>query len=311
MREKQFIETIKSVIGTKYIGDDCAHLKDLGLTVTQDNLVEGVHFLREKIHPYQLGWKSVAVNVSDICASGAKPKYLTIGLSLPDDVGEDFVKSFYEGASECAIGTGGTKIVGGDITKSDKIMISVAAIGNTRGRRISSRSCAKVGQKIVISGEHGSSRVGLGILLGEKFPNLLKREKEYFVKFHCMPKAQVRFSKHIATNDEKEGYAMMDTSDGLADALSQIATSSEVMLEIDFNKIPIDYSIKKIKNFEEFVLFGGEDYGLIATTRNVEGLCVIGEVREGSGVKINYGKNRHKIFTAEDIETKIFHHFEE
>ena len=78
MREKDFIETIKSVVGEKYIGDDCAYLKDLGITVTQDNLVEGVHFVREKIFAYQLGWKSVAVNISDICASGAKPKYITI-----------------------------------------------------------------------------------------------------------------------------------------------------------------------------------------------------------------------------------------
>ena len=97
MREKNFIEIIKNTLNSNYIGDDCAYLKDLGIVITQDNLVEDVHFSLKYSNPYQLGWKSAMVNISDICASGAEPKYLTVGLSLPASVDNDFVENFYKG----------------------------------------------------------------------------------------------------------------------------------------------------------------------------------------------------------------------
>lgn len=310
MREKDFIETIKSVVGEKYIGDDCAYLKDLGITVTQDNLVEGVHFLREKISARQLGWKSVAVNISDICASGANPKYLTIGLSIPDDIDNEFIKNFYEGANDMAKSADGAEIVGGDITKSDKITVSVTAIGSTTGRKISSRSHAKVGQKIVIAGEHGTSSAGLKVLIGKDLPELSKAEKDYLINFHNMPKPQLEFSNRLAGQKGQSDYSMMDTSDGLADALSQISKASGVLMEIDFDKIPVSPSVKKFENYEDLVLYGGEDYGILATTDFADGLHIIGEVKEGEGVKI-IRQSREEIFTSEDIEKKIFQHFKE
>ena len=83
MKEQDFINIIKKQIGTEYIGDDCAFLKDLGIVVTQDSLVEDVHFKMNWCTPYQLGFKAVTVNISDVLASGAEPKYVTIALSLP------------------------------------------------------------------------------------------------------------------------------------------------------------------------------------------------------------------------------------
>ena len=80
MKEKEFISIIKNTLKSEYIGDDCAYLKDLGIVVTQDSLVENVHFLRKKITPFQLGYKSVMVNISDIAASGGDPKYLTVSI---------------------------------------------------------------------------------------------------------------------------------------------------------------------------------------------------------------------------------------
>ena len=162
MNEKSLIKLIKSSLQSSYIGDDCAYLKDLGIVVTQDSLVEDVHFKRDLITPFQLGYKTVMVNISDVCASGAEPKYLTISLSLPDTVDENFVKEFYDGAKNAAEDV---KIVGGDLTGSDKIYISASAIGSDTGRKISSRSNAKDGYKIIVSGEHGSSAYGLALLL--------------------------------------------------------------------------------------------------------------------------------------------------
>ena len=306
MKEKFFIDLIKKTLGSEYIGDDCANLKDLNIVVTQDNLVEDVHFSREFITPYQLGYKSAAVNISDICASGAAPKYLTIALSLPDNIDKNFIEDFYNGAKKAA---GEAKIVGGDITGADKIFISVTAIGETKGRTISARHNAKIGQKVVISGNHGSSSAGLKLLQGEKYTELTNEEKKELINSHLMPKAQLEFSKKIATS-EKSPYAMMDTSDGLADALITIANESSVMLEIDFERIPYEKCLLKIPNYKDLILYGGEDYGLVATVENAEGLSIIGEVKEGCGVKINY-RNSQKLLMQEDINNKIFNHFKE
>ena len=150
MKENNLIEIIKNTLNSKYINDDCAYLEDLGIVVTQDSLVEDVHFKREFATPFQLGYKSIAVNLSDIYASGAEAKYLTVSLSLPKDIDENFVKEFYEGAKSVL---NGTKIVGGDITGSDKIFVSVTAIGVTKDRKISSRKNAKVGYKIITNGK--------------------------------------------------------------------------------------------------------------------------------------------------------------
>ena len=96
MKEKEFINIIKNTLNSELIGDDCAYLKDLGIVVTQDSLVEDVHFSRKFSSPYQLGYKSAMVNISDVCASGAKPLYLTVSLSLPDDIDGEFIKEFYK-----------------------------------------------------------------------------------------------------------------------------------------------------------------------------------------------------------------------
>lgn len=303
MKEKIFINLIKSVLNSKYIGDDCAYLKDLGIVVSQDSLVEDVHFSRSFANAYQIGYKSVMVNISDICASGTEPKYLTIALSLPDSVDEHFVKDFYMGAKDAA---GKVEIVGGDITGADKIYISVTAIGAVGERKISSRSSAKIGQKVVISGPHGSSGAGLRELMSGK------REEDEFISAHLMPKARLDFSEKISSNI-KQDYAMMDTSDGLMDALVAIAESSGVCLEIDFNKIPYCNGLKNFENWQDLIFFGGEDYELVATVPDNMDLkdgFVIGKVVEGRGVRVDYG-NSSKFYTGEDIEKNLFNHFKE
>ena len=125
-----------------------------------------------------------------------------------------------------------------------------------------------------------------------------------------MPSAQVEFSKKIAENI-KEDYVMMDTSDGLADALSQIAEASGVNLQIDFSKIPYDKDLKVFEDYENLILFGGEDYGLVATVGDdiAKDFTVIGEVKNGSGITILYQDGMRKSFTKTDIENRIFNHF--
>lgn len=302
MKEKEFITIIKNTLNSPYIGDDCAYLKDLGIVVTQDSLVEDIHFSTKFISAFDLGFKAVMVNVSDVAASGAEPKYLTVSLSLPSNVKEDFVEEFYNGCKK-ACGND-VQIVGGDITGSEKIYVSICAIGKTLGRNISSRKNAKIGQKVIVSGIHGSSSAGLKLLLEGK------NSPEKFIKSHINPVAQVEFGKKISTT-VKEPYAMMDTSDGLMDGLSTIANESGVLLDIDFDKIPYDKDIEQFENWQDLVLFGGEDYQILATVpQNFQGGFEIGVVKEGLGVNL---KLRDKIthYLKQDVEEKVFNHFKD
>lgn len=302
MKEKEFITIIKNTLNSPYIGDDCAYLKDLGIVVTQDSLVEDIHFSTKFISAFDLGFKAVMVNVSDVVASGAEPKYLTISLSLPSNVKEDFVEEFYNGCKK-ACGND-VQIVGGDITGSEKIYISICAIGKTLGRNISSRKNAKIGQKVIVSEIHGSSSAGLKLLLE------CKNSPEKFIKSHINPVAQVEFGKNISTT-VKEPYAMMDTSDGLMDGLSTIANESGVLLDIDFDKIPYDKDIEQFEHWQDLVLFGGEDYQILATVpQNFQGGFEIGVVKEGLGVNL---KLRDKIthYSKQDVEEKVFNHFKD
>lgn len=301
MKEHEFIKIIKSTLNSSYIGDDCAYLKDLGIVISQDSLVEDIHFKKTFITPYLLGYKTVMVNISDICASGACPKYLTIALSLPSTTSSDFIENFYKGAKDAA---GNVEIVGGDITGSDKIYISASAIGDVKGRKISSRSHAKSGYKIIVSGEHGNSAKGLELLMQKNCFLQTEEINNKFIKAHLMPEAQIKFSREISENIE-EDYAMMDTSDGLADALFQIAKTSQVSLNIDTKKIPHDPSVDM-----NTVFYGGEDYQLVAAVpenllQKISGYKIIGSVEEGlPSVKID-----GKIFNEPD--SSLFNHFKE
>ena len=125
MNEINLIKKIKNTLKSQYIGDDCAYLKDLGIVISQDSLVEDVHFSKHMMSPYQIGYKSVMVNLSDIAASGAKPAYLTVALSLPKQIEDEAVVEFYEGAKFALKGLD-VEIVGGDITGSDKLYISIS-----------------------------------------------------------------------------------------------------------------------------------------------------------------------------------------
>ncbi len=294
MKEKEFLDIIKSYLNSGYIGDDCAYLRDLEIVITQDSLVEDVHFKMEYTDAYKLGYKSAMVNISDICASGAEPAYMTVALSLPANTQNEFIKDFYRGLKDAAENV---IIAGGDITGSEKLFISITVIGKTAGRTISSRAHAQVGQLVIVSGEHGNSAEGL--------KKLLKNETcpEKFLNAHLMPEAERKLSRQIAENI-KEPYAMMDTSDGLADALSQIANSSGVKLTVEYDKIPHDARVTK-----ENALYGGEDYKLVATVPEsllpqLEGAFVIGKVEKGLGVELD-----GILFTEKDINEKIFNHF--
>ncbi len=305
MNELKLINNIKKILNSKYIGDDCAYLNDLGIVITQDSLVEGVHFDKEIMTPYQTGYKSMMANLSDVAASGAKPCYITISISIPKDLSEEDVNEYYEGC-KFALKDLDVEIVGGDITGSDKLYISICVIGKTEGRKISSRSNAKIGHKIITSGVHGSSAAGLRILM-----NNLEPDKD-LIKAHLMPVAQLDFSQEIAENIQ-EDYAMMDTSDGLFDALYKIGKASNCSMSIDFERILYDPKIKEyFDDYKDLIFYGGEDYQLVATVPvellpKLKNYTIIGEViqKEDCVIKLNYDDRTEKINNID----KCFNHF--
>ena len=284
MKEQTLINIIKNQTGDEYIGDDCAYLKNLGIVVTQDSLVEDVHFKLTWCTPYQLGYKAVTVNISDILASGAEPKYITIALSLPASIDENFVEEFYKGAKSALRGA---KIIGGDITGSDKVFISITAIGTTKGRKISSRKNAKIGDVVITKGEFGKSALGLKELKSSG-KNL------ELIRAHLEPQLEENFAKEIAMQIDCE-YAMMDTSDGLADALFQIAQSSNVSID------------SKIVEG----IFGAEDYKLVATVprkflKRLTEYEIIGEVIERQDYILKIGEKKYYNYD----ELGLYNHFE-
>ncbi len=306
MNEINLIKKIKNTLKSQYIGDDCAYLKDLGIVISQDSLVEDIHFNKHMMSPYQIGYKSVMVNLSDIAASGAKPAYLTVALSLPKEIKDDAVIDFYEGA-KYALENLDVEIVGGDITGSDKLYISISVIGKTLNRKISSRSHAKIGHKIITSGVHGSSAAGLRIL-----QNDLEPDKD-LIKAHLMPVAQIDFAKQISEQIQ-EDYAMMDTSDGLFDALFKIGSASECTMSVDFERILYDPKIKEyFSDYKDLILFGGEDYQIVATVPvellpSLKDYIIIGEVlpKEDCVIKLNTENNVEKF---NELGNKCFNHF--
>lgn len=312
MRELDFLEIINSTLSKKsHLGDDCAYLEEIGIVVTQDSLVEGIHFLPKLTTPYQLGYKAIIVNLSDILASGALPKYVTIALSLPDNIDSKFVKEFYM-ACEDLTKEYGFEIIGGDITGSDKIFISVCAIGMTKGRNISSRRNAKVGDYVITTGLHGSSAAGLFC----KNNNI--RVSENLLKAHFVPEIAVKISNEIATK-VKRNYSMMDTSDGLADALFKIAQASSVSISVDFDIIPYDKEIEEVAcqagmDFKDWVLYGGEDYQLVACLdeQNLKNInadyTIIGRVKEKADSSFVEVKFSDRIEKISDLE-KTYNHF--
>ena len=289
MKELDFLNIIKKHIGSDFIGDDCAYLKDLGIVVSQDSLAEDIHFRLDWCSPYQLGYKAVTVNISDILASGSEPMYITIGLSLPASADENFIDEFYKGAKSALRGA---KIIGGDITGSDKVYISITAIGLAKGRKISSRKNAKEGYAVIVSKDafeaFGKSSAGLKELMNGG-------NNQSLIKAHLEPVLDEEFSRNISCCI-KEDYAMMDTSDGLADALYKIAEASNATIDaLEFDGI-----------------FGAEDYRLVAVVpedflANLKDFVRIGTVLKQEDYVLKIGTKKYYKYD----ELGLYNHFEE
>ena len=328
MNELNLLNLIKNnLTNSDFIGDDTAYLKELGIVITTDTLVEDVHFRLKTTSAFDLGFKSIAVNLSDIASDGAIPVYALVSLSIPKHINEKFIEEFYQGMQELCVRHGVT-IAGGDITRAEKLFINITIIGKTQELKPARRSNAKIGDIVIATGFYGTSRAGFEILenpekFADEFPPFILNK---FQKAHRKPEPHLGFGRIILQNS-KNTPAMMDTSDGLADALYKIAQASKVELEIEEKLIPTDPDLKEVAKLSDanpldWVLFGGEDYTLIACVDStvadklaVDNIPIrkIGKViRENQDglVKIKSEGNEFLI-TEEVIKNKAFKHFEQ
>lgn len=279
-KEFEFLKIINNTLNSPYLGNDCAYLDGYKLAITSDSLIEDVHFSLLYMNPYEIAQKALLVNISDILASGAIPKYALINLSGKLD--SAFVEAFYKGlkliAQEYDV-----QIIGGDLTKSEKIMVSITLLGSYKDRRPSSRFDAKAGYIVGVTGEFGSSAKGLEEL------KALKKES-YFINCHKKPSLYPLISSQIALG-AKHPYAMMDSSDSLFDCLYQISNKSKIRINVDYSLIP-----KKVED-KDMVLYGGEDYSLVVCLHKddfVEGIKIIGSCEIGEGVYVDNKKTEYK-----------------
>ncbi len=256
--------------GVTGIGDDCAIIpfndKDASL-VTTDMLIEDQHFLIDKISPYELGYKSLAVNLSDIAAMGGIPENAFLSLGIPATTDIEWLDEFFRGFRYLASKTN-TFLLGGDISKSDKkLIINVAVTGKAARSKIKKRSTAKPGDIICVTDFVGDSGGGLKALLN----NLpLNKDIKYLISRHHMPVPNLDEGRWLS---ELPGvHAMIDVSDGIESDIHRIMESSDVGAEIDLESIPVSEILLKVSekhnwNKYEIAVNGGEDYCLMLTVK--------------------------------------------
>jgi len=268
--EQKLIELIKDKLGNRFIGDDCAVLPG-NLLVSLDTLVDGNHFLSDKIRMQDLGWKALAINLSDIAAMAGSPRFALVSVTLPKKFAKSSFADFYDGLKECADHYR-TTIVGGDITGGSVFTIAITIIGESHNNGVLTRSGARQGDVVVVTGTFGASRAGLAELLNTPGRAGRSCAPNSCLGRHLRPEPRLKESWELANRIGSGALkgALMDASDGLADALFQIAQASNVGMTIDLEKIPIGLETKKIaKNYGadvlDWALYGGEDYELVAT----------------------------------------------
>jgi thiamine-monophosphate kinase len=298
------------------IGDDAAVLlptiRHLQL-ISTDMLVEDVHFDLATTTPWQLGYKAIAVNLSDIAAMGGIPRHIVISLAMPKDAGFDFVDNLYKGMKEICREFK-VNIVGGDTVSSPHgVIINVAVLGEVEPGRLTKRSGARPGDIVAVTGTLGDSACGLE-LLGKK--DWEERDFAWpLVTSHLTPRPKVQAGQTLAQIGVS---SMNDISDGLSSEANEIAAASKVGLRVYKKAIPLSDCLKQAadwlgKSPLHYALYGGEDYQLIFTISPEKsnalqeaglGLSTIGEVTERPAVVLvdNDG-------TEEKLEPKGYNHF--
>jgi len=230
------------------------------LVVTQDALVENVHFRLDLLDWRELGFRAAAVNLSDLAASGAEPEALLVTLAVPGRTLAADVVSLYEGIAEA-----GVDVVGGDTTSSETVLLSITALG--RSARVPGRAGARPGDELVVTGPLGGA--GAAFRAGS----------------YLRPPLRLAEGRALA----RTAHALLDISDGLAVDAAHLADRSGVRCVIDLDRVPLAAGARLDD------LGFGEDFELLAAVGGPHGQTAIGRVEEGTGVTLLLHGEPHEL----------------
>lgn len=287
------------------IGDDCAVLpySDTQYQLAScDLLVEDVHFIRGEITPYQLGYKAVAVNLSDIAAMGGTPTHILLSVAIPPEYTIAEWKAFYQGV-EAICTHYGVNLIGGDTTAStDKLVINVSVIGLVEKQHLHLRKAAKEGDAVFVTGALGASRAGLELVLQKDLP-VPDAMRSRLLCAHYQPKPCCDEIKQLNQIAGGHLHALNDISDGLVSECYEVADASDCALVLYRDAIPQNPDARILAaqigaDSLQWALTGGEDYQLLGTMdgTHAEEICaqytaltgktltIIGFVTAGEGV---------------------------
>jgi thiamine-monophosphate kinase len=241
-----------------------------GVVVTQDTLVEGVHFRREWTSWRDLGYKAAAVNLSDLAAMGAEPEALLVSLALPLDTEATAIAELYEGLNEP-----GVAVAGGDTTRAEELALAVTAVG--RSERVPGRAGALPGDLMVVTGALGGAAAGLHALREglTGFDELVER--------HRRPPLRLAEGRRLAA----VAHAVVDLSDGIGGDAARIAERSHCRVVLDLEAVPRAPRSEEVADLPFWTM--GEDYELLAAVAPEDaealGFPVVGRCEDGAGVE--------------------------
>jgi len=284
-------------------GDDAAVIRagrNKFTLFTMDTLIESIHFTLEALTPYQLGWKTLAVNLSDIAAMGGIPQYALISLGLRSETSVKFVDGLYRGIKALA-GKCRVSIIGGDTVQvPSQLTLTIALLGEVERKYLTLRSGARIGDKILVTGDLGAATAH-------------RLQRRYLPPRPRLEEARAIVRKFSPTS-------MIDLSDGLASDLRRICEASRVGAEIWPGKIPISRRTRKIarelgQDPLSLALEGGEDYELLFTVsaKDIEGfipgmefpVSLIGKITERKEEIYLVDENSQ----AQALKVKGYEHF--
>ncbi|WP_226671306.1 thiamine-phosphate kinase [Metabacillus litoralis] len=273
MDEFDFINKVKPsktyhkqvVVG---IGDDAAVYKpteSFNQVICVDTMVEDVHFLKHLSSPKEIGYKALAVNLSDLAAMGAVPLYYLVSIAIPTTWTESELIELYLGMDELAE-LYQVDLIGGDtVSTSAKLIITVTVIGEVEAHVKTTRNSAKDGDIVFVTGTIGDSSAGLSVLL-EEIDQIDPTIENYLINRHKKPTARIEVGRIIS---QLERASLNDISDGLASELNELSEASEIGIIINEEDLPISEELLSLHDrfdIKKWALFGGEDFELVGTT---------------------------------------------
>ncbi len=253
-----------------------------------DIMIEGRHFDLNYTSPRDLGYKALAVNVSDMAAMGGTPRWAMVSLALPPETSLDFWEEIYAGMKELASASGVT-IVGGDTTSASFLVVDVSILGEVYPYQATYRSTASPGERLLVTGHLGASAAGLSWLQGDNTQGKTEyREVEPLVKAHLRPSP--RFAEALVLRELYPG-AVIDLSDGLAAGIEGICNASGVGARVSYVSLPClqetrGWAQKSAFSLEEWLLYGGEDYELLFTASAEKAPYLVDRILKDTGTPV-------------------------